>query len=155
MRTLGTVEQRTGNGELLFAKTRRTRRRVGHIQRRLGIGYYEGQDVRLIKDAGPVGNSDWVRFIGNQELRSMLIVAHARGATRGNDPTKTLSRSSASSRAGFIYLRTTAIFLAFFNRPASDPIGSIRSEIRTPSARSAFCSTGWHRSGRKRVPCRR
>ena len=48
-----------------------------------GIGYYEGQDVRLIKDAGPVGNSDWVRFIANHELRSMLIVAHARRATRG------------------------------------------------------------------------
>lgn len=48
-----------------------------------GIGYYEGRDVRLIKDAGPVGDSDWVRFIANHQLCSVLIVAHARRATRG------------------------------------------------------------------------
>jgi glutamine amidotransferase len=25
-----------------------------------GVAYYEGADVRLIKDAGPVSDSDWV-----------------------------------------------------------------------------------------------
>ena len=48
-----------------------------------GVGYYEGQDVRLIKEATPVADSDWVRFIANHDLRSTLIIAHTRRATRG------------------------------------------------------------------------
>ena len=48
-----------------------------------GIGYYEGKDVRLIKEATPVADSDWVRFIANHDLQSPLIIAHTRRATRG------------------------------------------------------------------------
>ena len=48
-----------------------------------GVGYYEGQDVRLIKEATPVADSDWVRFIASHDLRSPLIIAHTRRATRG------------------------------------------------------------------------
>jgi predicted glutamine amidotransferase len=48
-----------------------------------GIAYYEGRDVRLVKEAEPAASSDWVRFIESHRLRSHLVVAHIRHATRG------------------------------------------------------------------------
>lgn len=48
-----------------------------------GIAYYEGADVRLIKDAGPADDSDWLRFVGQHDLRSNIVVAHIRKATMG------------------------------------------------------------------------
>ncbi|MEX0827729.1 MAG: class II glutamine amidotransferase, partial [Haliea sp.] len=48
-----------------------------------GVGFYEGFDVRLIKEATGAANSDWVRFIANHDLRSRLVIAHTRHATRG------------------------------------------------------------------------
>ena len=48
-----------------------------------GIGYYEGPDVRLMKDSAAVGDSEWIRFIANHDLRSQLVIAHTRKATRG------------------------------------------------------------------------
>jgi glutamine amidotransferase len=49
----------------------------------MGVGYYEDLDVRLIKDATAVRDSDWVRFITGQHLRSRMVIAHTRTATRG------------------------------------------------------------------------
>jgi len=48
-----------------------------------GVAYYEGTDVRLIKDAQPVNDSDWVRFIRDHDLRSSIAMAHIRKATMG------------------------------------------------------------------------
>ena len=48
-----------------------------------GVGYYEALDVRLIKDAVAVADSDWVPFIADHNLRSPLVIAHTRSATRG------------------------------------------------------------------------
>jgi predicted glutamine amidotransferase len=48
-----------------------------------GIGYYEGLDVRLTKDSAAVGDSEWIQFIANHNLRSHLVIAHTRKATRG------------------------------------------------------------------------
>lgn len=48
-----------------------------------GVAYYEGADVRLIKDAESANDSDWVRFIRDHDLRSHIVVAHARRATMG------------------------------------------------------------------------
>ena len=48
-----------------------------------GLAYFEGADVRLIKDAGPASNSDWLRFVGKHELRSNIVMAHIRKATMG------------------------------------------------------------------------
>lgn len=48
-----------------------------------GLAYYEGADVRLIKDAGPANESDWLRFVNQHELRSNIVVAHIRKATMG------------------------------------------------------------------------
>lgn len=49
-----------------------------------GVAYYEGTDVRLIKDAGPVNDSDWIRFIREHDLRSAIVMAHIRKATMGD-----------------------------------------------------------------------
>ena len=48
-----------------------------------GVGYYEGLDVRLMKEAAAVADSDWIQFIANHDLRSLLVIAHTRKATRG------------------------------------------------------------------------
>jgi glutamine amidotransferase len=48
-----------------------------------GVGYYEGADVRLIKDSAAVGDSEWIQFIASHNLRSHLVIAHTRKATRG------------------------------------------------------------------------
>ncbi|TWI17470.1 class II glutamine amidotransferase [Mesorhizobium tianshanense] len=48
-----------------------------------GVGYYEGLDVRLIKDAAPVDASDWIRFVEDHDLRSHIVMSHIRKATMG------------------------------------------------------------------------
>ncbi|AML53351.1 class II glutamine amidotransferase [Falsihalocynthiibacter arcticus] len=48
-----------------------------------GVAYYESNDVRLIIDAGSADDSDWLRFVGQHELRSDLVMAHIRKATMG------------------------------------------------------------------------
>lgn len=56
---------------------------AGSLKDGWGIAYCEGPDVRLIKDSGPVGDSDWVRFIREHALRSNIVIAHVRTATMG------------------------------------------------------------------------
>jgi len=48
-----------------------------------GVGYYEDNDVRLIREAAAAGQSDWVRFIEAHDLRSRLVISHIRRATVG------------------------------------------------------------------------
>lgn len=48
-----------------------------------GVAYFEGADIRLIKDPGHAADSDWIRFIGQHDLRSQLVIAHIRKATMG------------------------------------------------------------------------
>ncbi len=49
-----------------------------------GIAYYENHDVRLVKEAEPASDSDWVRFIENHALRSRMVLSHIRKATQGD-----------------------------------------------------------------------
>lgn len=49
-----------------------------------GIAFHEGQDVRLIKDAGAAKNSEWVEFIKQQDIHSHDIIAHIRKSTVGS-----------------------------------------------------------------------
>lgn len=49
-----------------------------------GIAFHEGNDVRLIKDAGSAKNSVWVEFIKQREIRAHDIIAHIRKSTVGN-----------------------------------------------------------------------
>lgn len=48
-----------------------------------GIAYYDGNDVRIIRDTTCAGSSPWVRFVEQQSLRSSMVIAHIRKATRG------------------------------------------------------------------------
>ena len=49
-----------------------------------GVAYYEGIDVRLIKEAEAAADSAWVRFIRDHDPRSRTVVAHVRRATMGD-----------------------------------------------------------------------
>jgi glutamine amidotransferase len=49
-----------------------------------GVAYYEGPDVRLIKEAETAAGSDWVRFLEEHDLRSPMVIAHIRRATTGD-----------------------------------------------------------------------
>jgi predicted glutamine amidotransferase len=55
----------------------------GSLKDGWGVAYCEGPDVRLIKDAEPARNSDWVRFVRDHALRSNIVIAHVRTATMG------------------------------------------------------------------------
>lgn len=48
-----------------------------------GVAFYEGHDVRLIKDSGAAKGSPWVNFIKQQEIHSHDIIAHIRKSTVG------------------------------------------------------------------------
>jgi glutamine amidotransferase len=48
-----------------------------------GVAYYEGLDVRLIKEAEAAADSEWVRFIRDHDLRSHIVIAHVHRATMG------------------------------------------------------------------------
>lgn len=48
-----------------------------------GVAYYEDLDVRLIKDCASVADSDWVRFLADQNMRSRIVISHIRKATMG------------------------------------------------------------------------
>ena len=48
-----------------------------------GVGFYEELDVRLLKEATGAADSDLVQFIAMHDLRSGMIIAHTRHATRG------------------------------------------------------------------------
>ena len=57
--------------------------RAGHLSDGWGIGFYEGPDVRLFREPEAAGDSAWVRFIGEQRIRSHLVISHLRHATQG------------------------------------------------------------------------
>ena len=102
-----------------------------------GVGYFEGLDVRLIKDATPVADSDWVPFITNHNLRSRMVIAHTRRATRG---TRSYQNAQPIARelAGRMHLFAhngdlPGIFESKTFRPSRfNPIGETDSE-------RAFC----------------
>lgn len=48
-----------------------------------GIAFHEGNDVRLIKDAGPAKDSEWVEFVKGQDIHAHDIIAHIRKSTVG------------------------------------------------------------------------
>jgi hypothetical protein len=120
-----------------------------------GVGYYEGPDVRLMKDSAAVGDSEWIQFIANHNLRSQLVIAHTRKATRGTRSYPMLSRLFESWLGVLIYLHTTVTFQAYSNRADSRPIGSTQLARPTPSSPFVFSSTKWLRSGRCQMQRRR
>lgn len=47
------------------------------------VAWYDGADVRLIKDAGPPNDSDWLQFLAHHDLRSPIVMARIRKAAMG------------------------------------------------------------------------
>ncbi len=48
-----------------------------------GVAYFQGGDVRLVKDAAPAYASPWLGLIEGLSLKSRLVLAHIRRATSG------------------------------------------------------------------------
>ena len=73
-------------------------------------------DVRLIKEATGAGDSDLVQFIANHDLRSRLIIAHTRHATRGTRSYPNAQPFVRELAGRVISLRITGIFQAYSDR---------------------------------------
>ena len=49
-----------------------------------GVVYYEGNDVRRIRDTTPAVDSEWIQFLEQHSLKSNIVLSHIRKATRGS-----------------------------------------------------------------------
>ncbi|MCP4296135.1 MAG: class II glutamine amidotransferase [Proteobacteria bacterium] len=49
-----------------------------------GIAFFEGTDVRLIKDADAASDSPYLEFIQKYDFQSNLVISHIRRATQGD-----------------------------------------------------------------------
>ena len=56
---------------------------LGHLADGWGVGFYDGNDVRLFREAAAAGESTLARHIGSHSIRSGLVVGHLRHATQG------------------------------------------------------------------------
>ncbi|MBT8082159.1 MAG: class II glutamine amidotransferase [Gammaproteobacteria bacterium] len=54
----------------------------GHVDG-WGIAYYEGKDIRRIRDTAPAHESPWISHVADHGLTSDLVIAHIRKATVG------------------------------------------------------------------------
>jgi predicted glutamine amidotransferase len=48
-----------------------------------GIAFYDGPDVRLIREPGAAADSDWLNFVQTHRMRSTAVISHIRQATQG------------------------------------------------------------------------
>lgn len=103
-----------------------------------GIAYYDGADIRLIKDARAANDSDWLRFVDEHNLRSHIVMAHIRKATMG----------AASYRNAQPFVRELAGRMHCFAHngwlPGIFETGALRSSRFTPvgetDSEQAFCA---------------
>ena len=102
-----------------------------------GVAYYEGPDVRLIKEAAAAADSDWVRFVRYHDLRSPIVVAHVRRATMGERSYRN-TQPFARELAGRMHLFAHNGWLAdIFNAPAFRPRRF--SAVGETDSERAFC----------------
>lgn len=103
-----------------------------------GIAYYDGADVRLIKDAGPANESDWLQFVERHDLRSPIVMAHIRKATMGA-PSYRNAQPFVREMAGRMHSFAHNGWLpgifdtTVFRSPRFSPVGETDSE-------QAFCA---------------
>jgi len=48
-----------------------------------GVVYYEGNDVRRIRDTRPAVDNEWIQFLEQHSLKSNIVLSHIRKATQG------------------------------------------------------------------------
>lgn len=103
-----------------------------------GVGYYEGFDVRLIKEAEAAAGSDWINFLEQHDLRSQIVMAHIRTATMG-DKVYRNTQPFARELAGRMHLFAHNGWLPgindspLFKLKQFHPVGETDSEV-------AFCA---------------
>jgi predicted glutamine amidotransferase len=49
-----------------------------------GIAYYDGADIRLVRDTRGASESPWVEFVEEQGLTAKTVIGHIRNATTGH-----------------------------------------------------------------------
>lgn len=102
-----------------------------------GVAYYEGPDVRLLKEADAAADSEWNRVVRGHNLRSHIVMAHVRRATMGERSYRN-SQPFARELAGRMHLFAhngwlAGIFAApGFRATRFHPVGETDSE-------QAFC----------------
>lgn len=102
-----------------------------------GVAYYEGPDLRLIKEAAAAADSDWVRFVRDHDLRSPIVVAHVRKATMGERSYRN-TQPFARELAGRMHLFAHNGWLPeIFNAPAFRPRRF--SAVGETDSERAFC----------------
>jgi predicted glutamine amidotransferase len=103
-----------------------------------GVAYYEGTDVRLIKDAAAAADSDWIRFIRDHNLRSRIVTAHVRTATLGV-PAYRNTQPFARELAGRMHLFAHNGSLPSIDASPEFPVGRFHPVGETDSE-WAFCA---------------
>lgn len=107
-----------------------------------GVAYYEGRDVRLIKDCASAEDRDWVRFIADHDLRSQIVVSHIRKATTmGERAYRNTQPFTQNWRAPSTCSRTMAGCPKSWVTRTFGRRFTARSEKRTPNMPSAACSS--------------
>ncbi|MDE2364291.1 MAG: class II glutamine amidotransferase [Hyphomicrobiales bacterium] len=68
----------------LSMRTLASRGAVGsHLADGWGVAFYEGNDVRVLREPEPAADSDWLAFANARGVRSHIAIAHIRHATQG------------------------------------------------------------------------
>lgn len=49
-----------------------------------GVAFYQGPDVRIVRESSPASSSSSMQFVKAQNIRSRLVISHIRQATKGN-----------------------------------------------------------------------
>ena len=102
-----------------------------------GVAYYEGPDLRLVKEAAAAADSDWVRFVRDHDLRSPIIVAHVRRATMGERAYRN-TQPFARELAGRMHLFAHNGWMAgIFEAPALQPRRFV--PVGETDSERAFC----------------
>ena len=99
-----------------------------------GIAFFDGGDVRIIREPEAAADSEWLSFVRNHHIRSTAVISHIRQATQGGLTLKN-THPFARELGGRMHVFAHNGTLAGFERLALGayrPIGDTDSE-------HAFC----------------
>lgn len=105
----------------------------GHVDG-WGVGFYEGKDLRRVRDTVSAHESPWVKHVEEHGLTSRLALAHIRKATRGDvhlENTQPFQRELGGRIHAFAHNGDVPAVFEFgkYRSPNFHPIGTTDSEI--------------------------
>lgn len=103
-----------------------------------GAAWYDGLDVRLIRDTSAAADSDWVRFLGEHPLRSTVVISHIRLRTLGEtllSNTQPLARELGGRMHVFAH---NGHLEGIWQQPALRP--GFHRPVGTTDSEYAFCA---------------